>query len=237
MALKLADMIPGLKNNAAVDLPADITIGGSAVVALATVTSSSANALTAGPTGATNPTFNVDASTGSAASGLNVTAGTAAGTVAVAVISSGSNTGLSVDAKGSGTINIGGTSTGIILMGGGSGSQPVTQGTITDYDSQTATLTMAAIMGGIVTHNSKTGAGAVTLPSGTAMSAGIVGVAVGSTVRWTYYNRGNQTATVTANTDHTIVGGTAAVTTGKVVNAVSVCTATHVWVTYLTTLF
>ena len=112
----------------------------------------------------------------------------------------------------------------------------VSQNTITDVDAQNATPTIAQILGGIVTHNSKTGAGTVTVPTGTEMSAGISGVAVGSTVKWVYYNRGNQTATITAATDHTLVGGTAAVTTGKHMEIISVCTAANTWVSYLQTL-
>lgn len=113
---------------------------------------------------------------------------------------------------------------------------PVLQNTITDVDAQNATPTIANILGGIVTHNSKTGAGTVTVPTGTAMSAGVAGVAIGSTIKWLYYNRGNQTATITAATDHTLVGGTAAVTTGKHIEIVSVCTAANTWVSYLQTL-
>lgn len=112
----------------------------------------------------------------------------------------------------------------------------VFKNTITDVDAQNATPTIAQILGGIVTHNSKTGAGTVTVPTGTAMSAGVSGVAVGSTIHWMYYNRGNQTATITAATDHTLVGGTAAVTTGKHIYITSVCTAANTWVSYLTTL-
>ena len=113
---------------------------------------------------------------------------------------------------------------------------PVLQQTITDVDAQNATPTIAQILGGIVTHNSKTGAGTATVPTGTAMSAGISGVAVGSTIKWMYYNRGNQTVTITAATDHTLVGGTAAVTTGKWMSIISVCTAANTWVSYLQTL-
>jgi hypothetical protein len=112
----------------------------------------------------------------------------------------------------------------------------VNQNTITDIDAQSATPTIAQILGGIVTHNSKTGAGTVTVPIGTAMSAGVSGVAIGSTISWLYYNRGNQTATITADTDHTLVGGTAAVTTGKHMQILSVCTAANTWVSYLETL-
>ena len=116
-------------------------------------------------------------------------------------------------------------------------TNPVKQQTITDFDAQNATPTIANILGGIVTHNSKTGAGTATVPTGTLMSGGISGVAVGSTVEWLYYNRGNQTVTITPAGDHTLVGGTAAVTTGKYVRIVSTCTAANTWVSYLTTLF
>jgi len=115
-------------------------------------------------------------------------------------------------------------------------TNPVFQQTITDVDAQNATPTIAQILGGVVTHNSQTGAGTATVPTGTAMSAGVTGVAVGSTIKWTYYNRGNQTVTITAATGHTLVGGTAAVTTGKHMDITSVCTAANTWVSYLQTL-
>lgn len=95
-----------------VTLPATTTIGGSSVSALGVITSSSANALTVGPNGTTNPSFNVDASTASAATGLNVKSAAAASGLAVSVVSSGTNENLTVNAKGSGTITFGNTSTG-----------------------------------------------------------------------------------------------------------------------------
>ena len=112
----------------------------------------------------------------------------------------------------------------------------VSQNTVTDINAQNATPTIAQILGGVITHTSVTGAGTATVPTGTAMSGGISGVAVGSTVKWLYYNDGNQTVTITAATDHTLVGGTAAVTTGKHMEIISVCTAANTWVSYLTTL-
>jgi len=113
---------------------------------------------------------------------------------------------------------------------------PVLQQTVTVIDAQNGTPTIAQILGGIITHNSKTGAGTVTVPTGTAMSAGVSGVAVGSTIKWTYYNYGNQTATITAADGHTLVGGAAAVTTGKHVYVTSYCSAANTWVSFLTTL-
>ena len=113
---------------------------------------------------------------------------------------------------------------------------PVLQQTITPIATQNGTPTIAQILGGFINHASVTGAGTLTVPIGSAMSAGISGVAVGSTVRWTYYNSGTQTVTITAAASHTLVGGTAAVTTGKWMPIISVCTATDTWVSYLTTL-
>ena len=113
---------------------------------------------------------------------------------------------------------------------------PVLNQTITNIDAQNATPTIAQIKGGVVVHTSVTGAGTATVPTGTAMSAGVSGVAIGSTIKWLYYNDGNQTVTITAATDHTLVGGTAAVTTGKHMSITSVCTAANTWVSYLQTL-
>jgi hypothetical protein len=100
-----------------IKLPSGTTIGGSAVVALATITSSSANALTTGPNGATNPSFNVDASTSSAATGFNVKSAAAAAGVALSVISSGTDESVTFDAKGAGTVTINGTATGKVILG------------------------------------------------------------------------------------------------------------------------
>ena len=115
-------------------------------------------------------------------------------------------------------------------------TNPVLQNTVTVIDAQNGTPTIAQILGGIVTHNSKTGAGTLTVPTGTLMSGGVSGVAVGSTITWTYYNYGNQTVTITPATDHTLVGGTAAVTTGKHMTITSYCSAANTWVSFLQTL-
>jgi hypothetical protein len=81
-----------------------------------TVTSASANALAVGATGATNPVLKVDASTASVATGLSITGAAAGSRLALAVISSGTNEGLNIDAKGSGSITVGNTSTGNINL-------------------------------------------------------------------------------------------------------------------------
>lgn len=89
--------------------------GTSALGALA-VTSSSASALAVGLNGATNPALLVDASTASSATGLKIKSAAAAAGLAVSVVTSGTNENLTIDAAGSGTITLGGTSSGAITL-------------------------------------------------------------------------------------------------------------------------
>jgi hypothetical protein len=115
----------GLKTGKAVDfsnavsvaLPAATTIAGTTAAGTSTITSTSANALTVGRQGATNPVLKVDASAATVVTGLSVTGAAVASGVAVAAISSGTNENLTVDAKGSGTITLNGTGTGNIVLG------------------------------------------------------------------------------------------------------------------------
>lgn len=100
------------------------------ISAAATVQSTSASALTVGANGATNPVLKVNANTASVATGLHVTGAAAAGGLALAVISSGTNESLTLDAKGSGTVTIGGTSTGSVQLGAG-GALVKVPGTLT----------------------------------------------------------------------------------------------------------
>lgn len=82
-----------------------------------TVTGTGVNTTAIGPNGTTNPTLQVDCSTASAATGLKIKSAAAASGVAVSVVSSGTNENLTLDAKGSGAVTIGGTSTGNITIG------------------------------------------------------------------------------------------------------------------------
>jgi hypothetical protein len=112
------------------------------VSAALTVTSTSASALTVGAAGATNPVLKVNANTASQATGLHITGAAAAGGLAVAVISSGTNEALTINAKGSGTITIGGVSTGNVNLGGG-GGVVVLPGTLTAGGLLTCALQVA----------------------------------------------------------------------------------------------
>lgn len=117
------------------------------------VSSANAQAFAVGPNanGLTNPAFNVDASTASMVAGLNVKGAATGGTVALSAIDSGSNTNLSVNAKGSGTIAIGNVSTGAVTI-----TPNVTH-------SGTTTLSGALTYGGVALSNSVTGTGSMAL--------------------------------------------------------------------------
>jgi hypothetical protein len=94
----------------------------------------------------------------------------------------------------------------------------------------TATLTVANIQAGIVT-TSTAAAVDMTLPTGTLMDGGIVGVQNDMATMWSVINTGPNTATLLAGVDHTIVGA-AAVATGTSGRFVSRRTGTTTWVTY-----
>jgi hypothetical protein len=105
------------------------------------ISSASASALAVGLSGSTNPSFVVNDSTALQAAGLSVTGAATGGTVAVATIDSGSNTNLTINAKGSGTIGIGSVSTGSVTI------------------TPPATLSSALTYGGVTLSNSVTGTG------------------------------------------------------------------------------
>lgn len=135
-------------------------------------TSASANALTSGANGITNPGFNVDNSTTSVATGLNVKGAAAAAGLALSVLSSGTNENLTVDAKGSGTITLNGVGTGNIIMGHAvTGVSTSNTGAFTAY-SGTATPAAASSVAGLVLGSAAigvywgTGAPSFTAPQG-----------------------------------------------------------------------
>ena len=112
-----------------------------------TVSSTSSNALAVGANGATNPAFNIDASTASSATGINIKSAAAAAGVALSVLSSGTNENLKINAKGSGTITIGGTSTGNVII---KGSSLLQLGTGADFNIMRGSVTYLALGGSSV---------------------------------------------------------------------------------------
>jgi hypothetical protein len=183
--------------------------------AATTITASSANALTVGPNGTTNPAFQVDDSAGSAATGIKITAAAAGSGVSETVVSSAGNETLRVNAKGSGQMIFGGTSTGLISLGRGSTNTSIFSSTKTSLGTQNTTPTAAQLLGGYIAHTSVTGAGTATLDTAANIDAAIPGVATGDAFECTYANIGTQTVTITTATGLSLKG-TAAVGAGKV---------------------
>lgn len=139
------------------------------------VTSSSANAMAVGRQGTTNPAFLVATNTASSATGLQVTAAAAAGGLAVAVISSGANENLTVDAKGSGTITLGGTSTGNIVL-----VRAVTLSATLGVTGAT-TLSAALTYGGVTLSNAVTGTGNMVLSASPTFTGTVTAAAITAT--------------------------------------------------------
>lgn len=90
-----------------------------------TQTSTSASAFVSGPNGATNPTWKIDNSTASAATGLSLTSKAAGAGAVLASTSSGTNEDIILTGKGTGQIqiaNAGSAAKPALSMDGGSGS-------------------------------------------------------------------------------------------------------------------
>lgn len=159
-----------------------------------TVTSASATALTVGLNGATNPAFAVDASTGSQAAGFKITGAATGGTVALVATDSGSNTNVTVNAKGSGTIGIGSVSTGAVTI------------------TPALTLSGALTYGGVTLANAVTGTGNLPLSanpifSGTLTAATIAATTINAhTLGGTISGGGNQINNIIIGTTTPLAG-------------------------------
>lgn len=122
-----------------------------------TGTSANASALAVGRQGATNPVLQVDASTATVATGLKIKGAAAAGGLALSVITSGTNENLTLDAAGSGTITVGGTSTGAITL------------------TRATTMSAALTYGGVTLSNAVTGTGNMVLSASPTLSGTVGG--------------------------------------------------------------
>lgn len=146
------------------------------------ITSASNAALAVGRQGATNPAFNVDSVTASQADGLNVKGLAAGNGVELSTITSGTNSPLKIDAAGSGTITIGGTSTGRVTITPvttitgiatftaqpvfSAGAPSATLRTVTDSALVGATVVLTAAQSGQTFNNRSTsGSPSWTLPT------------------------------------------------------------------------
>lgn len=136
-------------------LPAATQIGGQTVVALGTITSTSATAFAVGRQGATNPVLNINANTASVVTGLTLVGAAAAAGMQVTTTSSGTNEALSIDAKGSEILTLNGTATGAVKIGHGFGG-------ITQALSGAGAINLTTL----ITKITSTGANALTLADG-----------------------------------------------------------------------
>lgn len=146
-----------------------VNLDGTGVLAVSAnevITSTSANSLAVGRQGTTNPVLNVDASTASVVTGLNLKGAAAAGGMALSVTSSGTNENLTIDAKGSGTVTINGTAT-----GGVSTPRALTLGVASTTQGSLVLANTSANSTTLKSSNSASAAYTITLP----VSAGTSG--------------------------------------------------------------
>lgn len=182
-----------------------------------TVDARHAKALVVGSAGATNPAFQVDSSTASAATGVKVTAAAPAGGVAIAAISSGTDESVTLDAKGAGAVTVAATSTGGANVYGlrvtATSTNPVTGAATVSIRDSGAALAVQQSGGGYT----------ITLPLASAMSGCrftffVTATAAGTTVitnaagfRGTIVNDVTSVISVNGTTNMNFVGGAAAV--------------------------
>lgn len=102
------------------------------------IVSTSANAFNVGANGFTNPVLQVAANAASVVTGIKITGAASGGRAFLAAISSATDEGLSLDAKGAGTIALGNASTGSIVI-----NRALTYGGVTLSNSVTGTGSMA----------------------------------------------------------------------------------------------
>jgi hypothetical protein len=102
----------------------------SGLVAPVTISGANANAFDVGANGQTNPQLRVDTSVASVATGLLLQGQAAGSGMNLTALSSGTNEGLAINAKGSGNVTLGNVSTGLIVLGGGGGNVSIPLGQI-----------------------------------------------------------------------------------------------------------
>jgi hypothetical protein len=98
-----------------IDASANVGLG-TVAAGVTTITAADTNALTVGPSGATNPTLQVSTNTASAATGIRVFGRAAGAGTTIFTISSGTNEALTMSAKGTGILTLGSTSGGAIRL-------------------------------------------------------------------------------------------------------------------------
>jgi hypothetical protein len=131
--------------------------------------------------------------------------------VAVVVTDSGAAANLTVNALGTGTIGIGTVSTGAVTITPNAfhRGRLLRAQAAPAAKTVTAAISAAELVAGLITTTGVTGPSIHQLPTGTLIDAAIPGIATGDSFDFTIINTGvgaADDATVTVNTDVTIVG-------------------------------
>ncbi len=195
--------------------------------------------LTGGAGGSTSGTGGAATIAGGAATGTTAVGGAASLTGGASAGASGTAGAASVDAgaANSGTaacVNIADVNALATYINRGPKIVPIVGMAISSIGtSQSSTPTIAQLLTGIVTQTGATGAGTVTLPTGTAISAGMPRTPVtGDTFDCMFVNvGGGQTLTITGQAGST-VSGTVAVPSAKFATMRFINTGTNTWNVY-----
>lgn len=135
-----------------------------------------------------------------------------------------------VDAKGVGQVEIAKNSTGGATVNRGSLKSLIVGETLSALGTtQNSTPTIVQLLGGIITQVGVTGAGTVTLPLGTAISAGILGAQVGDSFDVIFANLGGGfNLTITGTTGASVIGN-GVIPSAKNAVLTFFCTAANTW--------
>lgn len=154
------------------------------------------------------------AASGANATGLTLTPAAAGSGFAIGTVSTGSAEKLTIDAKGTGAVIVGGTSTGYVVLGRGSASAIIESGAKAALGSGNVTATAAQLIGGYVTGAQN--ANTMTTDTAANIDAAIPGVATGDTFMCAYFNSGAGNGTITGGTGVTVRGTSAVIPTSGV---------------------
>lgn len=170
--------------------------------------------------------------TGGAITITSGASGGASGTAGNVAIDCGSKAGGTA-----GVISIGGTNAGAVYLARGPLKSVIFGQTITSIGTaQNSTPTAAQLLGGVVTQTGATGAGTVTTPTGTVLSAAMpAAVATGDSFECLFCNLGgSQNLVITAGASGMTVVGNATVPSGKNALLTFVNTGATAWNCYVT---